>query len=94
MEFGKRMEHLNKSIKKSLIDKNTESFIYNPQLIVNQKVKGIKDAVTYNLSKCSRVDIAVSYVVWSGLSLIKDNLLPLKANSRMLLTTEGYVTDP
>ena len=85
---------MEKEITKSLIDKNIDSFTYNPQILVNQKYKSIKNAIISNLRKSDRVDIAVSYVVWSGLSLIFKHLNKFDKKSRILLTTEGFVTDP
>ena len=81
-------------IRKSLIDKSVESFTYNPQLVVNRRAKNIKTKLEYHLRNSDRFDIAVSYVVWSGLQLIYENLKKFKDNSRMIITTEGLVTDP
>ncbi len=85
---------MDKSIKKSIYDKEIESFIYNPQIIVNKKSKNIKNRLSYFLKISNRFDIAVSYVVWSGLQLIIDHFKKYDHNSRMIITTEGLVTDP
>src|SRR5690554_1013918 len=85
---------MDKSIKKSLFNKNIESFTYNPQIVVNKREKTIKQKLEYHLSKSNRFDIAVSYVVWSGLQLIIDRFNKYNKNSRMIITTEGFVTDP
>lgn len=85
---------INNEIKKSLFDKSVESFNYNPKIVVNNKSKSIKNKIIENLENSSRFDIAVSYVVWSGLSLIKRQLKNFTNESRLILTTEGIVTDP
>ena len=82
-----------KSIKKSLFDKNIESPVYNPKLVVNTQIKSIKDKIDELIRKSRKVDIAISYVVWSGLSLIYNDLKKYDKNSRIILTTEGFVTD-
>lgn len=82
-----------KSIKKSLFDKNIESPVYNPKLVVNTQIKNIKDKIDELIRKSRKVDIAISYVVWSGLSLIYNDLKKYDKNSRIILTTEGFVTD-
>lgn len=81
-------------IRKSLYDKTIDEFFYNPQLIANDDRKNIKTRIIENLQTADQVDIAVSYVVWSGLSLIYDELKRFDHNTRILLTTEGYVSDP
>lgn len=85
---------MEKRIKKSLIDKNVIGFEYNPQIVVNENLKTIKERLIINLKESNKIKIAVSYVVWSGLSLIYDYLKKFNKESKFLLTTEGYVTDP
>lgn len=85
---------MDKRIKKSLYDKTIESFTYNPQIVVNKRSKNIKSRIEYYLRKSNRFDIAVSYVVWSGLQLIINGFKKYDENSRLILTTEGLVTDP
>ncbi|VEU79905.1 DEAD/DEAH box helicase family protein [Haploplasma axanthum] len=80
-------------IKKSLVDKSVLSFEYNPQILVNENSKNIKRKLIENLNDSNRIDIAVSYVVWSGLSLIYDHFKKFDKTSRLLITTEGLVTD-
>ncbi|MGB6127237.1 MAG: DEAD/DEAH box helicase family protein [Psychrilyobacter sp.] len=80
--------------KKSLFNKELESITYNPNLIVNTNIKNIKDKVQNLLRTSKRVDIAVSYAVWSGLSLIYQDLKKFNSDSRIIVTTEGMVTDP
>lgn len=80
--------------KKSLFNKELESVTYNPNLIVNTNIKNIKDKVQNLLRTSKRVDIAVSYAVWSGLSLIYQDLKKFDSDSRIIVTTEGMVTDP
>ncbi len=82
------------AVKKSLFDKNIDSSTYNPNIVINEQSKNIKDKIKELLNKSTRVDIAVSYVVWSGLSLIYEDLKKFDSNSRLILTTEGMVTDP
>lgn len=82
------------AVNKSLFNKSIESFTYNPCLVINSNTKNIKDKVTELLKSSKRVDIAVSYVVWSGLSLIYKDLEKLDSKSRILVTTEGMVSDP
>lgn len=81
-------------IEKSLFDKRVESFVYNPNIVVNRNSKNIKQKIIKLLDLSDRVDIAVSYSVWSGLSLIYDHLKKFKSDSRLILTIEGFVTDP
>lgn len=81
-------------IRKSLYDKNTVGFEYNPQIVSNVNIKTIKERLINNLKESNRVNIAVSYIVWSGLSLIYNHLKKFDKNSRILVTTEGFVTDP
>lgn len=81
-------------IEKSLFDKKIESFVYNPNIVVNRHTKNIKQRIIKSLNDSDRVDIAVSYSVWSGLQLIYDNLKKFNSNSRIILTIEGFVTDP
>lgn len=85
---------MNTAVTKSLFDKEVDSLVYNPNIVINENTKNIKDKIQELLRSSSRVDIAVSYVVWSGLSLIYDDLKKFDSNSRLLLTTEGMVTDP
>lgn len=85
---------MNTAVTKSLFDKEVDSLVYNPNIVINENSKNIKDKIEGLLQSSSRVDIAVSYVVWSGLSLIYDDLKKFDSNSRLLLTTEGMVTDP
>lgn len=85
---------MDKAIKKSLFNKELESVTYNPNLVVNTNIKNIKDKVQNLLRTSKRVDIAVSYAVWSGLSLIYQDLKNFDSNSRIIVTTEGMVTDP
>lgn len=85
---------MNDKIRKSLIDKDVVGFEYNPQIVVNNKIKTIKERLISNLKDSNRINIAVSYVVWSGLSLIYKDLKKFDKNSKILVTTEGFVTDP
>lgn len=85
---------MNTAVTKSLFDKEVDSLVYNPNIVINENTKNIKDKIQGLLQSSSRVDIAVSYVVWSGLSLIYDDLKKFDSNSRLILTTEGMVTDP
>ncbi|NLV90651.1 MAG: DEAD/DEAH box helicase family protein [Tenericutes bacterium] len=85
---------MNIAVTKSLFDKEVDSLVYNPNIVINENTKNIKDRIQFLLQSSSRVDIAVSYVVWSGLSLIYDDLKRFDSGSRLLLTTEGMVTDP
>ncbi|MDD3241341.1 MAG: DEAD/DEAH box helicase family protein [Bacilli bacterium] len=85
---------MNTAVTKSLFDKEVDSLVYNPNIVINENSKNIKEKIQELLQSSSRVDIAVSYVVWSGLSLIYDDLKKFDSNSRLLLTTEGMVTDP
>ena len=85
---------MDKATKKSLFNKELESVTYNPNLVVNTNIKNIKDKVQNLLRTSKRVDIAVSYAVWSGLSLIYQDLKNFDSNSRIIVTTEGMVTDP
>jgi superfamily II DNA or RNA helicase len=85
---------MNTAVTKSLFDKEVDSLVYNPNIVINENTKNIKDKIQGLLRSSSRVDIAVSYVVWSGLSLIYDDFKKFDSNSRLLLTTEGMVTDP
>lgn len=87
------MIELNNEIRKSLIDREIKSGGHNPRIVVNEKSKTIKERIKKLLAKSERVDIAVSYVVWSGLSLIYDDLKKFSSTSRLILTTEGMVTD-
>lgn len=84
---------MNLAIEKSLINKNIEHFEHTPKIVVNGNSKDIKEKVKEILRKSSRVDIAVSYVVWSGLSLIYKELEKFDSRSRIIVTTEGAVTD-
>ena len=79
---------------KSLFDKTVDEFYYNPQIVVNERSKNIKSRIIENLKKANKIDIAISYVVWSGLSLIYQELKRFDKSSRILVTTEGFVTDP
>lgn len=85
---------LDNRVVKSLIDKTVNEFSYNPQIVTNQHRKTIKSRVIENLEEANQIDIAISYVVWSGLSLIFNDLKKFGPDSRILITTEGYVTDP
>lgn len=85
---------MEQATKKSLFNKKLDSITYNPNLVVNTNVKNIKDKVQDLLRTSKRVDIAVSYAVWSGLSLIYQDLKKFDSNSRIIVTTEGMVTDP
>ncbi len=85
---------INRAIEKSLIDKSIESKVYNPNILTNDNKKSIKTKIMTNLREADRVDIAVSYCVWSGLVLIYKDLERYDASSRMIITTEGFVTDP
>lgn len=84
---------MNLEIEKSLINKNINSFDHTPQIVVNGNSKGIKNKIKDILRKSQRVDIAVSYAVWSGLSLILEDLKKFDGKSRIIITTEGLVTD-
>lgn len=84
---------MNLAIEKSLINKNIEHFEHTPKIVVNGNSKDIKEKVKEILRKSSRVDIAVSYAVWSGLSLIYKELEKFDSESRIIVTTEGVVTD-
>src|SRR5690554_2452057 len=83
-------------IKKSLIDKNTNTygFEYNPQIVFNNNFKTIKERLIKNFEEANTIKIAVSYAVWSGVGLIINSLRKFDKNSKILLTTEGLVTDP
>ncbi|MDY0278198.1 MAG: DEAD/DEAH box helicase family protein [Acholeplasma sp.] len=81
-------------IEKALFNKKIESFVYNPNLVVNRNTKNIKDRIIRLLEEADRVDIAVSYSVWSGLQLIYEKLKKFSSDSRFILTIEGFVTDP
>jgi len=81
-------------IEKSLFDRKIESFVYNPNIVVNRNTKNIKSRIMTLLNQADRVDIAVSYSVWSGLQLIYENLKKFSSDSRFILTIEGFVTDP
>lgn len=85
---------MDQRIKKSLYDKSVDGIEYNPQIVINENIKSIKDRITFNLKKATKIDIAVSYVVWSGLSLIYEDLKKFGKDSRIIITTEGLVTDP
>ncbi len=85
---------ITKKVEKSLFDKNIDVDIYNPQLLTNDTNKGIKSKIINLLQNSERFDIAISYVVMSGLQLIQKELSRYDSYSRMLLTTEGYVTCP
>lgn len=83
----------NLAIQKSLINKKIDCIEHNPKIITNGDSKGIQEKIKEILRKSSRVDIAVSYAVWSGLSLIFDDLKKFNIRSRIIVTTEGEVTD-
>lgn len=85
---------LENQIEKSLINKAIEAQTHNPRIIVNDSSKKIKSVILNSLVHNDKFDIAVSYVVWSGLSLIYKRLKVFDSNSRMIVTTEGCVTDP
>lgn len=85
---------MDNKIRKSLIDSKVESVGYNPKIVINEKNKGIKNTIINNFEESDRFDIAVSYVVWSGFSLLKEHLKKFDSKSRFILTTEGFVTDP
>ncbi len=85
--------NLNNEIKKSLIDRTVPAASYNPSIVTNTFTKHIKNRIKHLLSSSKRVDIAVSYVVWSGLSLIYDELKKFDSTSRLVLTIDGNVTD-
>lgn len=82
------------AVEKSLFNKSIDSFIYNPSFIINTETKNIKDKILELLYSSKRIDIAVSYIVWSGLSLIYKQLEKFDKSSRILVTTEGMVSDP
>lgn len=84
---------MNLEIEKSLIDKNINCFDHTPKIVVNGNSKNLKDKVKEILKKSKRIDIAVSYVVWSGLSLLIEDLKKFDSTSRIIVTTEGFVTD-
>ncbi len=81
------------SILKSLVDKEITATHVNPTLVINKQSKDIKDKIKALLAKSNRVDIAVSYVVWSGLSLIFNELAKFDSKSRIIITIDGFVTD-
>ncbi len=85
--------NIDNAVLKSLVDKNISSINVNPTLVINKQNKDIKDKVKRLLSESKRVDIAISYVVWSGLSLIYEELKKMGSDSRLVLTIEGLVTD-
>lgn len=85
---------MNLEIQKSLFDKEIKSATHNPAIVINKQKKKIKDKVQELINTSKNVDIAVSYAVWSGLSLIHNDLKRLDKDSRIIVTTEGYVTDP
>lgn len=81
------------AIEKSLINKNINHSDHNPKIIINGNTKGIQEKVKEILEKSSRIDIAVSYAVWSGLSLIHEGLKKFDSKSRIIVTIDGTVTD-
>ena len=85
---------LDKQIYKSLIDKEDDSLVYTPTIVVNGNSKSIKNKIIDNLKKADRVDIAVSYSVWSGLQLIYPYLKKFDNRSRFIVTLDGMITDP
>ncbi len=82
----------NIEIENSLIEMKDNIEGYNPEILVNGNFKNIKSKVIRNLDNANSFGIAISYVVWSGLSLICSKLEKYDNNSRFLVTTEGYVT--
>ncbi|MGL6167479.1 MAG: DEAD/DEAH box helicase family protein, partial [Fusobacteriaceae bacterium] len=84
---------MNLAIEKALINKNIDYPDHNPKIVINGSVKGIQKKVKEILKKSSRIDIAVSYAVWSGLSLIHKDLQKFDSKSKIIVTTEGMVTD-
>ncbi|MEG1009508.1 MAG: DEAD/DEAH box helicase family protein, partial [Clostridia bacterium] len=86
--------NVDEAVKKSLYDKDINSVVYNPNIVINESNKTIMNKVQELLKRSTRVDIAISYVVWSGLSLIYDDLKKFGSDSRLILTIEGAVTDP
>lgn len=80
-------------IQKSLVDQNIPVIEYNPKIVINQNIKNIKTSIIENLQNAIRVDIAVSYVVWSGLQQIITELSRFNNDSRIIITTDGFVTD-
>ena len=83
-----------KKIEKSLMNRDIPVLSYNPQIIVNKHTKNIKNKIIDNLNQSDSVDIAVSYVVMSGLQLLLESLKKFDADSRLIITIDGYVTDP
>jgi len=83
-----------KKIEKSLVNRDVPVLTYNPQIIVNKHVKNIKHKIIENLNQSDSVDIAVSYVVMSGLQLLITSLEKFNTDSRLITTIDGYVTDP
>ena len=84
------------SIQKSLVDKNLGSITYNPSILINGNSKDIKSRIKQLLKKSNRVDIAVSYCVWSGLVLIYDDLKKLGVvlkRARYFITCNGKYYD-
>jgi len=81
-------------IEKSLFNKTINSIDYNPKIVINNQNKTIKTRLIELIESSDRVDIAVSYVVWSGLQQLYEKLKSFDSRSRIILTTEGYVTDP
>lgn len=86
--------NLDNAIKKSLYDGDIKSVVYNPNIVINEYTKNIREKVQDSFRESDRIDIAVSYVVWSGLSLIYNDLKKFDESSRILLTIDGMVTDP
>ena len=85
---------MNLAIRKSLFNKEVDSININPEILVNGDNKHIKNSIIDLIDESDRIDISVSYIVWSGLSLIYDSLMKKDVNSRVLVTTDGLVTSP
>jgi len=81
-----------KQVEKSIFNKDTNIPISNPRLLTN-KNKTIQNEIIGGFQWCDKFDIAVSYVVLSGLQRLVENMQD-KTGSRFLTTTDGYVTEP
>ena len=85
---------LEKQIYRSLINKHENSFVYSPTILTNGDDKSIKNKIIENLKNSNRVDVAVSYSVWSGLQLLYPYLEKFDRRSRFIVTLDGMITDP
>jgi len=81
-----------KQIEKSIFDTNINVGSSNPRLLTNENKK-IQTEIMDGFKWCKRFDIAVSYVLLSGLQRLIENM-ENKDGSRFLTTIDGYVTTP